>query len=166
MNFLKIILVTIIIALSSNITIAQDELYKKYSGKEGVTKIYISKAMFSLLKGVDISTIASEASEAVNIGEIIESLTGLYILSSDSETVSNEMEKDFEILTKRSNLELLMEVEDDSDIVKMYIAKERDVIKNFFLKVEECNGSLTIMFFEGEISESQLSKIVNVAATI
>lgn len=160
MKYLKIIIVTVTLALSASSLIAQDELYKKYSGVEGVTKIYISEAMFSLLKGTDLISVASGASDVVDIGEIVESLTGLYILSCNDQLISGKMEKDFDRLIQKLKLELLMEVEDNSDIVKMYTVRKGKVIKNFFMKVKDKSGSLTIMFFKGEIPEAELSKII------
>ena len=100
-------------------------------------------------------------SDVVDIGGIIDHLTGLYILTSNEQSASERLEKDFNLLMQKFKLELLMEVEDNSDVVKMYVLRKGDIIKNFFLKVKEGKGSVTILFFKGDIPESKLAKIIN-----
>lgn len=161
MKSLKIIIITIVLFLSTIPLRAQDELYRKYSGREGVTKIYISETMFSLFKGGDILEITAGAAQAINIGEIINNLTGLYILSSKNDSISKEMEHDFDLLIQEYQLELLMEIEEKSNIIKTYITRDGEIIKNFFMIVKDNNKSLTIMFFKGNIPQSELTKIIN-----
>lgn len=161
MQYIKIILVTVVFAISAKTTIAQEELYKKYSDVEGVTRVYISEAMFSLFKGTDLAMTALGTSDVVDVGGIIDHLTGLYILTSNEQSASERLEIDFNLLMQKFKLELLMEVEDNSDVVKMYVLRKGDIIKNFFLKVKEGNGSVTILFFKGDIPESKLAKIIN-----
>ena len=90
---------TLLIILAALLVVpvfGQSKFYNKYAAYEGMTKVYISPSMFSLM-GDDVQL---NVSEDVDISGIIKNLKGLYILSTDNPKYINEMEKDFNALIK------------------------------------------------------------------
>ena len=93
----------ILIALAALIgtsALAQDgkSIYNKYSEAEGVSAVYISPAMFKLMKKIpDIDL----EGESVNLGPIIKTLTGMYIISSENPAINDDIKKDVDRFIKR-----------------------------------------------------------------
>ena len=58
------------------------DLYNRYSGKDGVSAVYISPAMFELIK--QIPDIEIEGGETFNLSEIIKTFDGMYILEIEN----------------------------------------------------------------------------------
>lgn len=54
-----------------------------------------------------------------------------------------------------------MEVKDGNDIVKMYINKEKDIIKGLFILVLDEDGDLVFMKLKGNLTESDLKAIMD-----
>lgn len=157
------IIITALLLISTMMANAQNEFYQKYSGKEGVTKVYISKAMFSLFKNVDGDVQINSSSDKINVGKLAGNLDGMYILTSENEGIKKSMEADFKEMLKNYKLELLMEVEDDGDEVKMYVSREGGFVNNFFMHSREKDGELVIIFLGGKIPEDELVKAMKSA---
>jgi|GEM_PF-689547 len=161
-----IIALAMILTLSSFEATAQNEIYKKYSSVPGITKVYISKAMFSLMSGsagnggsMDFSTNKSN----INVSEYSKKLTGLYILSTDNAKVGKNMLADFLAMAKGQKLELLMDVEDDGDLVKMYSIKKGGINTDFFLTSQDSDGEIMVMHLEGNLTDEDVASIMKSA---
>ena len=73
-------------------------LYRKYENNPAVTTVYISSAMFDILRNMDISgslqvnvdggAMDVDAEELSQMFETVSSLTGLYILSTEDQAVA------------------------------------------------------------------------------
>ena len=68
-------IITLLLSLCSLFTYAQDSFFDKFADMDGVTSVYISKAMLSLMP--DMKT------EGVNIGEVASKLDNIQILSCE-----------------------------------------------------------------------------------
>ena len=87
MKQLYIIVAMLLMSISA---FAQDgrSLYNKYSDYENVEAVYISPAMFRLIGKIpDVEM----NDENVNLGPIIKSLSGLYILSLKEDRIAQDM---------------------------------------------------------------------------
>ena len=145
---------------------AQNQLYKKYSSVPGITKVYISKAMFSLIGSsnregskMSVSTYGSD----IDVNKYAKKLTGLYILSSEDPNVGTRLLADFGQMLKDMNLELLMEVEDDGDTVKMYSVKKGNITTDFFLSSHDSDGEITVMHLQGALTDDDIAGIMQSA---
>ena len=97
---MKKILLIALAALIGASALAQDgkTIYNKYSEGQGVSAVYISPAMFKLMKRIpDIEL----EGENVNLGPIIKSLTGMYILNSENPDVNEDMKRDVDRFIRR-----------------------------------------------------------------
>ncbi|MGL5618694.1 MAG: DUF4252 domain-containing protein, partial [Tannerellaceae bacterium] len=76
---------------------AQNDLYKKYSGKKGVTSVYVSQALLEMMPSFDVK------SDNIDISNILSKLTGIYILSSSDTSITEQLIKDSEHFGKDQN---------------------------------------------------------------
>jgi hypothetical protein len=63
-------------------------------------------------------------------------------------------------MLKGLKLELLMEVNDEGDNVKIYVNKENNIIKDIYLSSKDSSGEYTVMHISGKISENDMMTIV------
>jgi len=111
-------LVLIYLLLFANIVLAQkspvDNLFEKYSGKEGYTSVYISEYMFNLFSNLE--------GNDKEFNEVVRGLTGIKILATETPEVGvnfhDEIMKDF---SKKNYKELM-------------VVKEQDQHLTFFIK--------------------------------
>ncbi|MFA5324947.1 MAG: DUF4252 domain-containing protein [Bacteroidales bacterium] len=154
----KILIITLLI-LSALAAGAQNKFYEKYADYKGVTKVYISQAMFSMF-GTSPELSLKSGSENIDIGKIAKDLTGLYVLSTTNPAYIKEMSNDFKLMLKGLKLELLMEVNDEGDNVEIYVNKENNIIKDIYLSSKDASGEYTVMHISGRISEKDMMTIV------
>lgn len=141
---------------------AQDgkSIYQKYSDSRGVSSVYVSPAMFRLMKRIpDIDM----GKEDVNLSPIIKSLDGLYIINAEDSGVGAEMERDVDRFVKKGAYELLLEAKDDGDRVRIYTVGNDKVITSFVLLALEPDES-TFICFSGQIPREELEKTIGAVA--
>lgn len=92
-----------------------DEMFDRYSGKEGFTSVYISSRMFSLLSRID--------SEDEEFRNLVTRIRGIRILSIDSTKNVSGINFAAELLPKlnRNGFEELMTVKEESGEVRFMI---------------------------------------------
>lgn len=141
---------------------AQDgkSIYQKYSDEKGVSSVYVSPAMFRLMKRIpDIDLGDGE----VNLSPIIKSLDGLYIINAENSNIAEDLQKDVDNLVKKGTYELLMEAKDDGDKVEIYTVGNDKVITSFVLLALEPDES-TFICFSGQIPREELENTIGAAA--
>ena len=81
-------------------------LYQKYENNPAVTTVYVSSAMFDLLRSMNIAgTIQASGGDSTDVDteelshvfETVSSLTGLYILSTEDQAVASDMRRDVKV---------------------------------------------------------------------
>ena len=95
-------------------TFAQNgkSIYQKYSDADGVTAVYISPAMFRLIGTIPDLEVGDDK---VNIGPLVEALTGFYILDSENPDINGKLRTEVERCKRK--------VEDDR--AKLKVAEEK-----------------------------------------
>ena len=132
-------------------------IYNRYSEAEKVSTVYISPAMFKLMGSIPAFELVDEG---VNITPIINSLEGMYIISSENPEVSREMRRDIEKMVSKGEYELLMEAKDDGDRVKMFTRTAAGIVKSFVMLAvsdEEC----TFIMFDGSIDQKKFAQVIS-----
>ena len=152
---MKKTLLIILAALFVAPVFGQSKFYNKYSAYEGMTKVYISPSMFSLM-GDDVQL---NVSEDVDISGIIKNLKGLYILSTDNQKYIAEMEKDFGELIRNGQFEVLMEVEETTEKVVIYLQKKDTLISDIYICARE-QDELNIICLTGEMTPDDLKGLM------
>ncbi|MCI1780059.1 MAG: DUF4252 domain-containing protein [Bacteroidales bacterium] len=166
MKKLKIIAISVVCLFASLSANAQiKKFYEKYSGKEGITKVFISQSMLSIAGDYtsDSGMKIGNTGKDIDIGKIMKKLDGLYVLTTENSSLAGDMNRDFDKLLSSYKLELLMEVDSDDENVKMYIERKGNIIKTFLMKALDSDGELSLIFFSGNIPEEDLLAAVKQA---
>jgi Domain of unknown function (DUF4252) len=145
-----------IIANSQNNAI--DELFDKYSGKEGFTTVYISSKMFSMFKSKD--------QDNQDFNNIINKLKSIRILSVEDSALNkninfyNELQKKLDF----SVYEELMVVKEGNNMTK-FLVKENGTNIEELLVITGGIGGNTLISIKGDLdlkSISGLSKAMGI----
>ena len=155
---MKKILLIALAALIGASALAQDgkTIYNKYSEGQGVSAVYISPAMFKLMKRIpDIEL----EGENVNLGPIIKSLTGMYILNSENPAVNEGMKRDVDRFIRRGDYEMLLEAKEDGEVTRIYTMGPEATVTGFVLftfEPDECS----FICLNGEIPRAALEELI------
>lgn len=99
-------IITLLLSLCSLFTYAQDSFFDKFADMDGVTSVYISKAMLSLMP--DMKT------EGVNIGEVASKLDNIQILSCEKTDIIAKLKKETAFISPKNGYEELMRINDEA----------------------------------------------------
>ena len=139
------------------------DLYNRYSGKDGVSAVYISPAMFELIK--QIPDIEIEGGETFNLSEIIKTFDGMYILEIENAELASEVGKNVAELVEKDRYSLIMEAVDGGDRVHVYIVREGDTVTDFLMLASEkgaesTGGSTAVISISAKMAMSELQKLM------
>ena len=130
------------IAVTSLAQSSDNSLYKKYSGKPGVSSVYISPAMFKLMQKLPEVELTDD--KDVHFERIIKTFEGMYIIAAENTPLVKELSSDVEALLQKGQLELLMEVVEKDEKVRMYIRQQGEVVKQFIMLETEDDSATYI----------------------
>ena len=126
-----LMLAAAMIAVTSLAQSSDNSLYKKYSGKPGVSSVYISPAMFKLIQKLPEVELADDRD--VHFERIIKTFEGMYIIEAEDTPLVKELTSDVEALLQKGQLALLMEVVEKDEKVRMYVRQEGELIKQVIM---------------------------------
>lgn len=152
---MKKIILNLVLLISPFLLIAQntpvDELFEKYSGKEGFTSVYITSYMFSMF--ADMET------EDPELDELVKNLTGIKILATD-ETYSGNANFYTEIINKlplSKYKELMVIKEKDQDVKFLIHEKDGKIIE--LLLIAGGKNENALISIQGNIDLKNISKL-------
>ncbi len=155
----KIIILLLAFAVSMVSSAAQNskkKIYSEYSGKPGVSAVYISPAMFKLMKTVPDIEINSQE---VNFSRFIRTLEGMYILSTDDQEIAYRLTKDVEKELDHGKHELLMEAIEENQTTRIYIVQNDSIVSDLILLSRD-GHSTSYISITGEMPLDELSKMI------
>jgi len=157
---MKKILTFIALVLLSASAFAQTskDLYTKYSDKAGVAAVYVSPTMFKLMKAIPDFKISGDSE--LNIGGIIRSLNGLYILSVENESTAKALAAEVDKLVKSGKYELLMETKENGETTRIYTIEKDGVVSDMVLLNKEA-AETSFIAFSGSIPADELAKMLD-----
>jgi len=132
-------------------------IYNKYSDSEGISAVYISPAMFRMMGTIPSMDIDGYD---VEIGSIVQSLTGMYILNSENKKINDALKADVEKFISKGKYELLMEAKDNGDIVRIYTMGDEKTVTGFVLLANE-PGECSFICIDGSMSRKELERIIS-----
>lgn len=151
----KLILLTTSICMVTLLqaqTNAIDEMFDKYSEKEGFTSVYISSKLLGLFAG--------KGTEGNEGSDIIRRLKSIRILSVEDSLLNNNVNF-YKELTKKLDLsvyEELMIVKEGSDMTKFLIQQKGDIITEL-LVVTGGPGDNTLISIKGDLDMRMISDL-------
>lgn len=153
----KSIIIAAVLLLSFT-ALAQDgrSIYNKYSDYEDVSAVYISPSMFKLIGKIPELPVGDSG---VDISPIINSLSGFYLLDSENPSINRSLQADAEKFVKNGTYDLLMEIKDSGEKVKIFTCGNDKVINSLVMTSFDDNECVFIAI-SGEILRSELEKII------
>ncbi|MDK2852991.1 MAG: hypothetical protein PWQ38_1256 [Proteiniphilum sp.] len=152
---MKKMMILLALALTATGLFAQRNPFEKFTDMEGVTSVYISKNMMSLMprdSGMKFGN--------VDVSNFINKLSSILILTSENKPVAREM---IALANKRiqdDQYELLMRIKsDDSERVNFFMKGKPENIREMIMIVEDNDGESVIMQFLGEFTLEDAKQI-------
>ena len=137
-------IITLLLSLCSLFTYAQDSFFDKFADMDGVTSVYISKAMLSLMP--DMKT------EGVNIGEVASKLDNIQILSCEKPDIIAKLKKETAFISPKNGYE--------GEKTIIYLKRNKNKEKEFVLMSQEKN-EFTIIAITGNLTLQEIQGIIN-----
>ena len=159
MKQLYILVAMLLVSVTAS---AQDgrSIYNKYSDNANVEAVYISPAMFRLIGKIPDMPVEDGS---VNLGPIIKSLTGLYILSIKEDRIAQDLADDVNRFLNKGQYELLMEAKDNGEVMRMYTVGDDFVVNSFVMLAREAD-EVNFICLDGTIPRDQLEDLIAKAA--
>ena len=145
-------IITLLLSLCSLFNYAQESFFDKYADMEGVTSVYISKAMLSLMP--DMKT------EEIYIGELASKLDNIQILNCEKASVTAQIKKDISYISPKNGYEELMRINDEGEKTIIYLKRNKNKEKEFVLMSQEKN-EFTIIAITGNLTLQEIQGIIN-----
>lgn len=147
---LFIILIGVVLATFS---LNAQNRFDKIAEMEGVTSVYVSPKMFSMMKDSNSNT------GDINIDKVAKKLTSLQILSSENPDASSLLRKETAFINPKNGYEELMRVKDEGERMFIYM-KEGKETNEYILLVDE-NKEFTVIILEGKLTVDEVRGVVN-----
>ncbi len=128
-------------------------IYNKYSEVNDVTTVYLSPMMLSMLGDEGPKQFGP-----IDIVPFVNSLSGIYIISSENTHVNKSLENDVKKMVNSGKYEVMMEVKEDEETVRIYTLTKGDFVTNFVLLAVE-SDECTFISMNGKISKDDISKL-------
>lgn len=145
-------IITLLLSLCSLFTYAQDSFFDKFADMDGVTSVYISKAMLSMMP--DMQT------EGVNIGGVASKLDNIQILSCEKPDIIAKLKKETEFINPKNGYEELMRINDEGEKTTIYLKHDKSGKKEFVLLNNE-KSEFTIIVITGNLTLQEIQGIIN-----
>ncbi len=157
----KILLYLMLLIVASATTFAQDSRpalpqgnpFPSLSSMKGVETVFLGKAMLKLAGSMNIGV--------PDIGNIIDSIDCLGVYEISSKRAGEEAEKQVTSFAKEHSLEIMMSTHEDDESMTMYGLPEEDGTLRMILLINQEENETDIIYINGRISPSEISKIAN-----
>ena len=137
--------------LCSFVTYAQENLFDRFSEMEGVTSVYVSKAMFNMMSDIKVDGLQLEG-----IGQKLESLQ---VLNSEKAPVIQKLREAVTGFTPKHGYESLARVRDDGEKVDILLKKHSNGINEFVVLADEPK-EFTLIVITGRMSLQDIQNII------
>lgn len=137
--------------ICTSLSFAQDNWLDKYANQDGITSVYISKAMFQLMPNLDIDN--------VNLKTVSDKINSLSIITSEKKDVATKLSNKIKQEISSEYAEL-MRVKNDSDLIIFRAIQQGEIINELLLTVEEPDG-YTVIKINGQFTLEDIRKMSN-----
>lgn len=153
---MKQFILSMVIAVVASVTMSAqnsyNSLYDRFSSADGVTKVNVGP----LLMGLCNLCMDEDDDEA---RQLVKGISSVSVM--DLSDCSEEVRKDFREAADKINskdMELLMEVSDESDILKIFVKKSGDHLSRFLLV--NIGDDPCMVNISGKISMKDIDKLI------
>jgi len=133
-------------------------IYNKYSDNEEVSAVYISSSMFKLM-GNKMPNMDLGEGSSMNLGSIIKNLNSMYLLDCEDPDLCKEIKSDVSKFINKYDFELLMEIKDKGEVVRIYTTGNEKTVTQFIMTASEYEA-FTFICLDGTMSRADLEKAI------
>lgn len=149
---MKRLFITLVATLLVAIALpAQENVFDKYADSEGISTVYISKKMFSMMKDMK--------SEDLNLDTLSGKISNMQILTCEDKDTAARLRKDIAYINPENGYEELLRVREEGERVTIY-AKEGKKENEYILIVDEPD-EIVLIQLNGQLTLEELQGIVN-----
>lgn len=131
-------------------------IYMKYSDLKGVEAVYVSPAVFNMLKTVPEIEIADGD---VDVSNIIMNLRGVYVLDVENREVGKRLYDDV-MKSVGKKYELMMEAKMDGEHTAIYVTSKDDIISSMVVLSTEADGEVSWVCLDADIPYETLRRLI------
>ena len=132
-------------------------IYNKYSDNDNVSAVYISSSMFKLMGKVPNMDLGEGSS--MDLGSIIKNLNSMYLLDCEDPDLCAEIKADVNKFIKKYEFEMLMEIKDKGEVVRIYTTGSEKTVTQFVMTAAEYDA-FTFICLDGTMSRADLEKAI------
>lgn len=144
-------IITLLLSVCSLWAYAQDSYFEKFADMDGVTSVYITKAMFNLMPTMK--------TEGVNIGSIASKLDNIQILTCEKPDIIAKLKKELAFINPKNGYEELMRIKEQGEKTTIYLKQSKNQKKEFVLVNSE-EKDFTIIVITGDLSLKEIQGVV------
>lgn len=155
MKKLYALLTLLLLATSLSFAQSSKEIYRKYSDNPDFEAVYISPAMLRL-----VGRIPDLATEEIDLGRLIKSMTGgFFVLSTSNAKSGQALADDVKKLLDKGNYELLMEAKEKGEATRIYSEGNDKRVTSIVLLSKETDET-SFICIDGNIDRKELEDIL------
>ena len=158
---MKRIILLAVLLLSVTIASAQEgkSIYNKYSGGKGVSAVYISPSMFKIIGKLPDLEMETSDGKSMNLAPLISTFQGFYMLDINNTTTISAINQDVASMTSKGKYELMMELKDEGETLKIYTSGNDKIIHSFIFIASD-GDSVQFICIDGEMKRSDIEKFI------
>ena len=149
---MKKILIIIVMVLSCSMIFAQDALFKKYSNTNGVSTVYISKALLGMMPKMNAGN--------KDVSKIAGKLDRLQVLSCERPSLVPSIKNNAIAYYNKYKYVEMMNVNEDGEITLIY-GKSHGHGKNEFVLLSIEKDEINIVNIYGNVTLKDIKQIAN-----
>jgi len=130
---------------------AQEDLFQKYSGQDGVSTVYISKTMFEMVPMVQ--------SIGFNLVNMKGKISSIQMLSTERPSLAQKMHQETSKMISKQHEEL-MRITEGPKKTTFYIKKKGETIQEL-LMISNTNDGFSLILLTGEFTLKEIQEITS-----
>ena len=144
-----VVLVLAMLSLQAN---AQVKAFEKYADTKNVTYVFISKYMLRM-----VGKSSTPSVPGLNTASIMNKLNAIQIISSEDKAASARLKADTQTHVKQGKYELLMQVDEDDQKVRIYHCEGKQ--QSAVVMMADEDGEFTVIVFSGTFTLEDVMKM-------
>jgi len=148
---MKRYLILFALMFSTGLAQAQEDLFQKYSGQDGVSTVYISKTMFEMLPFVE--------SIGLNLVNMKGKISSIQMLSTERPSLAQKMHQETSKMVGKQHEEL-MRITEGPKKTTFYIKKKGETIQEL-LMISDANDGFSLVLLTGEFTLKEIQEITS-----
>ena len=124
-----------------------------------MSAVYISPAMFKIIGKLPDLEMKTADGNTMNLAPLINTFQGFYMLDISNAATISAINQDVASMTSKGKYELMMEVKDEGETLRIYTSGNEKIIQSFvFIGSDE--DSVQFICIDGEMKRSDIEKII------